>query len=218
MPLSGQLLIGGHQLITKDSKGNNMGSLPIIERKLTITGKDGLEINPGWGKPDLSLAEKVYGWNTFEVLAFECGNPAAPVNAIPARAWARCHVRFVADTDPDVFIPALREHLDAKGFSMVDISPVPNNFGQATRMDPENPWVKFTTASFEKTLDKKVAFLPNLGGTLPNDAFSHILGMPTVWVPHPYGGCSQHAPNEHIMGPHSQTGASANDRVVLGFS
>jgi hypothetical protein len=32
MPLSGQLLIGG-QLITGDSKGNNTGSLPIIERK-----------------------------------------------------------------------------------------------------------------------------------------------------------------------------------------
>ena len=67
-------------------------------------------------------------------------------------------------------------------------------------MDPENPWVEFTTSSFETTLDKNVAFLPNLGGTLPNDVFSHIIGMPTIWVPHSYGGCSQHAPNEHFLG------------------
>jgi hypothetical protein len=43
--------------------------------------------------------------------------------------------------------------------------------------------------------------LPNLGGSLPNDAFTDILGLPTVWVPHSYRGCSQHAPNEHVLGP-----------------
>ena len=25
-----------------------------------------------------------------------------------------------------------------------------------------------------------------------------MLGLPTVWVPHSYPGCSQHAPNEHV--------------------
>ena len=25
--------------------------------------------------------------------------------------------------------------------------------------------------------------------------------MPTLWVPHSYTGCSQHAPNEHVL-PH----------------
>jgi hypothetical protein len=48
---------------------------------------------------------------------------------------------------------------------------------------------------------RKPAFLPNLGGTLPNDAFSHILGMPTSWVPHSCGGCSRHAPDEHLLAP-----------------
>jgi hypothetical protein len=23
--------------------------------------------------------------------------------------------------------------------------------------------------------------------------------LPTIWVPHSYAGCSQHAPNEHIL-------------------
>jgi hypothetical protein len=40
--------------------------------------------------------------------------------------------------------------------------------------------------------------LPNLGGSLPNDIFSEILELPTVWVPHSYPACSQHAPNEHL--------------------
>ena len=45
---------------------------------------------------------------------------------------------------------------------------------------------------------EKSAVLPNLGGSLPNDIFTDVLGLRTVWVPHSYPGCSQHAPNEHL--------------------
>ena len=45
------------------------------------------------------------------------------------------------------------------------------------------------------------AILPNLGGSLPNDIFANDLGLPTVWVPHSYASCSQHAPNEHMLAP-----------------
>jgi len=179
-------------------------SIPVSIKKaidkLTITGDGGPKIDHDWGEPGLSSAQKVYGWNTLDVLAFSCGNPAHPAHAIPSKARARCHIRFTADSDPDTFIPAIRKHLDKHGFSIVEIESVPNNYGRATRMDPDNPWVGFTVSSFEATLGKEVAFLPNLGGTLPNDVFSHVIGMPTVWVPHSYGGCSQHAPNEHFLG------------------
>jgi len=40
--------------------------------------------------------------------------------------------------------------------------------------------------------------LPNIGGTIPNDAFSVNLGLPTLWIPHPYPGCRQHELNEHL--------------------
>jgi hypothetical protein len=32
------------------------------------------------------------------------------------------------------------------------------------------------------------------------------LGMPTVWVPHSYAACSQHAPNEHLLAPVAREG------------
>lgn len=38
------------------------------------------------------------------------------------------------------------------------------------------------------------------GGTLPNDVFADVLGLPTLWVPHSYPACSQHAPDEHLLG------------------
>ena len=167
--------------------------------EIRVEGKGGPAIDPDWGEPGLTAAQKVFGWNTLDVLAFECGTPAQPVNAIPPRAWARCHIRFLQGFTPAEFLPEIRAHLDHHGFGQVRIIEAPNNYGMATRMDPDNHWVKFVRASMEKTCGKPVSFLPNLGGTLPNDAFSQVIGMDTIWIPHSYGGCSQHAPNEHLL-------------------
>jgi hypothetical protein len=52
--------------------------------------------------------------------------------------------------------------------------------------------------SIETTTGHPPAILPNFGGSLPNDAFAEVLGLPTIWIPHSYPGCSQHAPNEHL--------------------
>ena len=174
--------------------------------ELEVTGRGGPEIDPNWGEPGLSLAEKVYGWNTLDILAFECGNPENPAHAIPPSARARCHIRFVAGSNPEEFIPAVRRRLDAHGFQNIEISKVRENHTMGTRLDPDHPWVRFAVESFRKTHGSKPDYLPNLGGTLPNDAFAEILGLPTVWVPHSYGGCSQHAPDEHLLAPIAREG------------
>ena len=161
-------------------------------------GADGPEIEPWWGEPGLSPAERVFGWCSFEVLAYKTGNPQTPVNAIPPTAWARCQLRFVVGPDPDDFLPALRRHLDRHGFPMVKIVPAGEEMFRATRIDPEDPWVQWAADSIARTTGKKPAVLPNLGGSLPNDIFTDVLGLRTLWVPHSYPGCSQHAPNEHL--------------------
>ena len=84
-------------------------------------GEGAPEIDPDWGEPGLSPSEKVFGWCSFEVLAFATGNPDNPVNAIPPHAKATCQIRFVVGVDPENFLPALRRHLDAHGFPMVRI-------------------------------------------------------------------------------------------------
>jgi len=68
----------------------------------------------------------------------------------------------------------------------------------ATRIDPDHPWAKWTAAALQRGTNNKVAILPNTGGALPNDIFTEGLGLPAIWVPHSYPGCSQHAPNEHM--------------------
>lgn len=59
--------------------------------------------------------------------------------------------------------------------------------------------MRWAVASLARTTGKKPAILPNLGGTLPNEVFADTLGLPTLWVPHSYPACSQHAPDEHLL-------------------
>ncbi len=155
-------------------------------------------IDRDWGEAGLTPAERVFGWCSFSVLAYTCGTPEAPVNAIPPRAFARCQLRFVVGIDPNDIIPALRRHLKRHGFGKVVVEPSRESFFKASRLDPDHPWVKFVAASLERTGGQAPTIIPNAGGSLPNDIFSETLGLPTIWIPHSYGGCSQHAPNEHV--------------------
>lgn len=164
-------------------------------------GADGPQIDHDWGEESLTPAERAYGWNSFAILAMKSGVPEAPVNAISASARATCQLRYVVGTDADAVLPSLRRHLDAHGFEMVEITPAERGFFAATRLDPTHPWVLFVRDSIEATTGKAPHVLPNLAGSLPNDTFADILGLPTVWVPHSYRGCSQHAPNEHVLKP-----------------
>lgn len=165
-------------------------------------GADAPETDPQWGEPGLTGPEKVYGWNTFEVLAFRTGNPDNPVNAIPPRATAHCQIRFVVGSDEADFLPALRRHLDAHGFEDVEVRPPPagNAAGfKAARTDPDHPWARWAAESLERTLGAPPVVLPNSGGSICNYIFQDYLHVPTIWIPHSYAGCSQHAPDEHVL-------------------
>jgi acetylornithine deacetylase/succinyl-diaminopimelate desuccinylase-like protein len=132
------------------------------------------------------------------VLAFETGNPSAPVNAIPSTAKARLQLRFVDGVEPTKVIPAVRAHLQRNGFAAVEVHQVQDDVYRATRLSPDHPWVDWAVGSITQTTGNKPTVLPNFGGTLPNDCFADILKMPTIWVPHSYPACGQHAPNEHL--------------------
>jgi acetylornithine deacetylase/succinyl-diaminopimelate desuccinylase-like protein len=162
-------------------------------------GAQGPAIDTDWGEPGLTPAERVYGWSSFEVLAFVTGNPDYPVNAIPPRASAHCQLRYVVGIDSADIIPALRRHLASHGFAAVQVVEARDGFFAATRLDPDHPWVHWTADSIARTSGSKPAILPNLGGSLPNDIFADVLGLPTVWIPHSYAACSQHAPDEHLL-------------------
>jgi acetylornithine deacetylase/succinyl-diaminopimelate desuccinylase-like protein len=151
-----------------------------------------------WGEADLTPSERVFGWNSLAVLAISAGNIASTQNAISGSARATCQLRFVVGTDMDEILPALRRHLDAAGFPMVEIRAKGPAF-KATRFPPDHPWVRFVEKSITATTGKQPHLLPNLAGSLPNDVFTDVLGVPTIWIPHAHAECGQHGPNEHAL-------------------
>jgi acetylornithine deacetylase/succinyl-diaminopimelate desuccinylase-like protein len=155
------------------------------------------QLSDNWGEEGLSAAERLYAWNTLEVLAISSGNIDKPANAIPGQARAVLQLRFVVGTRYDSVVDAVRAHLHANGFPMIEVSATQSFV--ASRTDFDSPWIKWTAESIRQTTGKAPAVLPNFGGSLPNDVFSETLGLPTIWVPHSYPGCSQHAPDEHIL-------------------
>lgn len=182
--------------------GLRPGEIPDTVRAaldgVTVDPGDGPAIDPCWGEPGLTPAERLYAWNTLEVLAYTSGTPEAPVNAIPPTAVAHCQLRFVVGTDEDRIESILRRHLDDHGFT--DVQLTVGHRVRATRLDPAHPLVDWAARSIEQTTGLVPVRLPNLGGTLPNAAFAHTLGLPTIWVPHSYPSCGQHAADEHLLG------------------
>ncbi|HEY1706038.1 MAG TPA: M20 family metallopeptidase [Trebonia sp.] len=173
-------------------------------------GPDDPAVDEDWGEAGLTPAERVIAGNTLEVLSLAAGNPGRPVNAIPGTAHAHCQLRYVPGTDVAGLTTALRAHLDAAGLGLVEVTG-----GQvmgASRTSLDSPWVRFALDSLAATGRPTGAggpgaggaagpvLLPNLGGSLPNDVFTDTLGLPTIWIPHSYPACAQHAPDEHLLG------------------
>lgn len=155
------------------------------------------KVDHDWGELGMSPEEKVFGWNALEVLAMQAGDANRPVGAIPGRAIAHLQLRYVVGTEVEKIAAEIKDHFDRIGLSMVTASVTLG--GKATRLDPEEAWPRWAVESIKKTTGKNVAVLPNLGGTLPNSVFAETLALPTVWVPHSYPACNQHAPNEHLL-------------------
>ena len=160
------------------------------------------EADPDWGEPGLSKSEKIFAWTSVIMLAQITGHPDAPTNAVQGEARARLQVRHTVDVPGDSIIPALRAHLDAEGFPMVEVVPVMERdmFG-ASRTDPADPWVGMVAGSMARTANRAPNVIPNSSGSNPSSIFAEELGVPVLWVPNSYAGCNQHGPDEHALAP-----------------
>ena len=181
-------------------------------------GEDAPEIDPDWGEPGLTPSEKVFGWCSFEVLAFTTGNPENPVNAIPPKATATCQIRFVVGVDPEEFMPALRRHLDAHGFPMVaDRAMEEGVFPGDSGSTPTIDWVRWAAASIQETTGKRRRSCPISAARCPTTSSPTILACRRSGSRIPTPSCSQHAPNEHMLAPVAREALAVMTGIYLGF-
>jgi acetylornithine deacetylase/succinyl-diaminopimelate desuccinylase-like protein len=115
---------------------------------------------------------------------------------LPARASAKVDFRLVPNQTPDQVLEQLRRHLDQHGFEDVRIDFLGG--GPPARTDPDDPFVELVVKAAEGIYEQPMAVVPITGGSGPNHAFVHTLGLPVATAGIGYPGANAHAPNENI--------------------
>jgi len=114
----------------------------------------------------------------------------------PARASAKVDFRLVPDQKPDKILDKLRAHLDAEGFSDIEIKSLGGE--PAARTDPDDPFVQLVVESAEEVYGVPMQIVPMVGGSGPSYPFVHELGLPVATAGLSYPDTRAHAPNENL--------------------
>jgi acetylornithine deacetylase/succinyl-diaminopimelate desuccinylase-like protein len=135
---------------------------------------------------------------------------------LPARASAKVDFRLVPDQTPEEILEKLRRHLDAEGFGDVQITYLG---GEAPgRTDPDDPFLQMVVRSAEPVYGVPMRITPMVGGSGPNHAFLHTLGVPVATAGIGYPGTQAHAPNENVDLELFRKGVRHTARIIAGFA
>jgi acetylornithine deacetylase/succinyl-diaminopimelate desuccinylase-like protein len=135
---------------------------------------------------------------------------------IPALARAKVDFRLVPDQTPEEVLANLRRHLDAQGFTDIEITPLGG--GRPARTDPDHPFIAMSNAAARDAYGKDPVVAPMIGGSGPNWPFTHVLKVPITMCGIGYPGGNFHAPNEHVVIDHYVRGVRHTARIVEGFA
>ncbi len=114
---------------------------------------------------------------------------------VPSEAFVKMDFRLVAGQSPDAVVDLIREHLDRRGFSDVEVVDL---HGVETAKTPvDSAIVREAVGAWEDIGAPEPVVYPTIGGSGPTALFTGELGMPTIMT-----GCVVnpesriHSPNE----------------------
>jgi acetylornithine deacetylase/succinyl-diaminopimelate desuccinylase-like protein len=114
----------------------------------------------------------------------------------PARASAKVDFRLVPDQRPQEVLEQLRRHLDAEGFSDVQVGFLGGEI--PARTDPDDPFIQMVCDTALEVFGRPMRLIPLSGGSGPNYPFVSELGLPVASAGLGYPDSRGHAPNENI--------------------
>jgi acetylornithine deacetylase/succinyl-diaminopimelate desuccinylase-like protein len=134
---------------------------------------------------------------------------------LPAKASAKVDFRLVLNQTPDEIVAKLRAHLDAEGYSDVQVNLLGG--GRPARTDPDHPFIQLVCDAARDVYGRDPQIWPLIGGSGPNYLFSHHLGVPIATLGTGYPGSRAHAPDENLRIDNFVRGAKHMARVLVGF-
>jgi acetylornithine deacetylase/succinyl-diaminopimelate desuccinylase-like protein len=135
---------------------------------------------------------------------------------LPAQATAKVDFRLVPDQTPEDVLQQLREHLDSHGFGDIEITYLGGE--PPARTDPDDPFLQMVVKCAEEVYGVQQLISPMVGGSGPNHAFIHTLGVPVATAGVGYPQSRAHAPNENLVIDNFIDGVSHTSRIVAYFA
>jgi len=131
---------------------------------------------------------------------------------IPAAAVANLDVRLVKESDPERLIRLIREHIEGKGYHILETEPTDeereeyprlvsmssNIAYQAFRTDLDTPIGQWLSRALQSAHGEIPVKIRTHGGSVPISPFVNTLDVPAVLVPVVNPDNNQHSPNENV--------------------
>jgi len=115
---------------------------------------------------------------------------------LPSTAMVKLDFRLVPNLTPDLVVDLLREHLDRRGFT--DIEVVEAHGEHPAKAPPDAPIVRAAIAAAEAVYGQSPVVMPLTAGTGPMYPLTQAFGTPAFSAGVGHAGSNVHAPNENI--------------------
>ena len=140
------------------------------------------------------------------------GGPGSKT-VLPATAEVKIDFRLVPGQDPARILELLRSHLDAQGFTDVDIDELETH-EFAARSDADHPFVRHTIDALRQAYGQEPVVYPSVAGSGPRHPFVEHLGVPVDGMGCSHPGSRVHSPNENVRVADFETSVVALLRLM----
>ena len=185
-----------------------IAKVPDIEE--TLKKELGIAQPDGEGKPFLELLMQP----TLNINGIQSANTGKlAANIIPTVATATLDLRLVPGNDADRQVKKVRDHIESKGYHIIDHEPtdaertqysklvkvINGQDGYNAQRTPMNlPAAQGVIKAIQSTVDYPVVLIPSSGGSLPLFLFEKYLDAKVISVPIVNYDNNQHAENENV--------------------
>jgi acetylornithine deacetylase/succinyl-diaminopimelate desuccinylase-like protein len=115
---------------------------------------------------------------------------------LPNTAMVKLDFRLVPNLEPDLVVKLLRQHLDRRGFTNIEVVPISRLYPAKT--PPEAPMVKAAFAAAQAAYGQEPVIYPLMAGSGPMYPLTQALGIPALAAGVGYAESNLHAPNENV--------------------
>jgi len=136
---------------------------------------------------------------------------------LPSEAIAKCDIRLVPDMTPEQAVSCVRAHVEKYG-PKGEVEVIMATSGMLPSRTPlDNPFAPAIIDAVRMARGVEPYIYPSVGGSLPDYAFTKILGLPAFVTPYANADEANHAPNENLeislFHDGVRTGAALLDRL-----